>query len=128
MSNEKKLVFERIFRSESYVDELMDEIIRRNSQIDDRTRHVFDLDVGEAIDVPPDERNADEKQQTAPDHTQGAGERTEDGEGVKIYSVRRRLRRREEDAEGVKIYKVRHRIRKDTEKKEDLNDDITKTP
>ena len=40
----------------------------------------------------------------------------DDAEELKIYKVRRRLRKKEEEADQVKIYKVRHRLRRDKDK------------
>lgn len=40
----------------------------------------------------------------------------DDAEDLKIYKVRRRLRKKEEETDQVKIYKVRHRLRRDKDK------------
>lgn len=47
MSNDKRIHFERNFRSEESVDTLMAEMIRRNEAIDDQTLKIFRLDVKE---------------------------------------------------------------------------------
>jgi hypothetical protein len=103
MSNPKKMIFEKNFRKEACVDEIMEELIRRNPQIDNRTRHVFDL--------PEAEENQIEEPML-----QHTGDEVED---VKIYKVKHRLRGTQEDAENMKIYKVKRRLRKKKDTSED---------
>ena len=62
----------------------------------------------------------DEDEDTA--QTFGDREGTSGGEGVKIYSIRRRLKKNERDKENVKIYKVKRRLKKEKEAEETTDD------
>lgn len=135
MSNPEKMFFEKDFNLEACADEIMEELIKRNPNIDNRTMHVFDLP---AADVETEEvilqtgtqpermlspAEAEPAAETADASLTGsaaqdsAAERpADDVEDMKIYKVKRRLRTRESDAEDVKIYKVKHRLRNKDEK------------
>lgn len=122
MSNPEKMFFEKDFKLEVCADEIMEELIKRNPHIDNRTMHVFDLPAAEeemtAVSAVPVPDTSEGKKIV--DVTVDAvmeNKESADAEDMKIYKVKRRLRNREADAEDVKIYKVKHRLRKKDEQK-----------
>lgn len=105
MSNPEKMFFEKDFKLEECADEIMEELIKRNPHIDNRTMRVFDLPAADTIIDAAAESNETKNAVT-------------DAEDMKIYKVKRRLRNRELETEDTKIYKVKHRLRKKDENKE----------
>lgn len=140
MSDEENTYFEHDFKSEECVDAIMKQMIARNAQIDDRTLHVFNLPAEETAALPPEEGAAEalvmttetdtmsteediteaetdtKESDTGSIHVSEAHEQEktigiDDAEDLKIYNVRRRLRKKDEEADQVKIYNVRRRLR-----------------
>jgi hypothetical protein len=141
MSNPEKMFYEKDFRLENCVDEIMEELIRRNPQIDDRTRHVFNLPEADNQEDAVVQAAEGEVQQTEAVLTQTAevqqteavltqtaeAQQTEavlaqtaeaqqsvgvQEEDVKIYEVKHRLKADKDGADHMKIYKIKHRLRK----------------
>ena len=141
MSNPEKMFFEKDFRLERCADEIMEELIKRNPHIDDRTVHVFHLpgaekdaeenaedsslnvlnagessqDVRNAEGSSLDVRNTEESSQdvrNAEESESGAQDGVPDTEDMKIYTMRRRLSPMGDDEEEMKIYEVKHRLQK----------------
>lgn len=151
MSNPEKMFFEKDFRLEKCADEIMEELIKRNPHIDDRTVHVFNLpgaeksaeenaedgslnvliagessqSVHNTEDGSQDVRNAEESSQdvrNTEEKESDAADGASDAEDMKIYTMRRRLSQMDDDEEEMKIYEVKHRLQKT--KDDDASDEL----